>query len=96
MVETQERHDPGHGRGEDCGFCQHWAKEHSDSPGDLSHVRIVFLDQVNDPGPREDGFPRLKGLEGKYMANLGCLHSMDRVHGTNVKDDAKPKQKWGD
>ena len=47
-------------------------------------------------GLGEDDFPRLKGLEGKYMANLGCLHSMDRVHGTNVKDDAKPKQRWGD
>ena len=84
-----------HGRGEDCGFCRHWATEHSDSPDDLSHVQIVLLDQVDDPGPREEDFPRLKWLEGKYMANLGCLYSMDRTHGVNVKDDAKPKQKWG-
>ena len=69
--------------------------DHKDSPGDLSHVRIVFLDQTNDPGPRDEDFPRLKWLEGKHMANLGCLYSMDRVHGVNIKDDAKPKQKWG-
>ena len=41
------------------------------------------------------GRKTFKWLEGKYMANLGCLYSMDRIHGVNVKDDAKPKQKWG-
>ena len=50
---------------------------------------------MDDPGPREEDFPKLKWLEGKYMANFGCLCSMDRAHGVNVKDDAKPKQKWG-
>ena len=92
---SKHKNDMIHGRGEDCGFCRHWATDHSNSPDDLSHVQIVLLDQVDDPGPREEDFPKLKWLEGKYMANLGCLYSMDRTHGVNVKDDAKPKQKWG-
>ena len=62
----------------------------------MSAVKITFLDQISDPGPKEEDFPKLKALEGKWMANLGCLFSMDRVHGVNIKDDAKPKQKWGD
>ena len=45
---------------------------------------------------KEEDFPKLKALEGKWMANLGCLFSMDRVHGVNIKDDAKPKQRWGE
>ena len=85
-----------HARGEDCGFCKHWAVDHKDSPGDLSWVNIVLLDQVNDLGPREEDFPNLKFLEGKWMANLGCLWSMDRVHGLNQRDDAKTKQHWRD
>ena len=61
-------------KGEDCGFCRHWAQCHNDDPGDLSPLEIVFLDQVNDPGPREEAFPHLKHLEGKWMANWGaCL-----------------------
>ena len=68
--------------------------EHQNSPHDLSPIKIVFLDQVNDPGPREEDFPKLKSLEGKWMANLGCLASMSRNHGLNVRDDAKPKQQW--
>ena len=83
-------------KGEDCGFCRHWAQCHSDDPGDLSPLEIVFLDQVNDPGPREEDFPHLKHLEGKWMANLGCLSSMDRLHGVNIRDDARPKQHWRD
>ena len=93
---SKHKNDMINARGEDCGFCRHWARDHKDSPGDLSAVRITFLDQTSDPGPREEDFPRLKALEGKWMANLGCLFSMDRVHGVNIKDDAKPKQKWGD
>ena len=81
-------------KAEDCGFCKHWAKDHSESPQDLSCVKIIFLDQVDDPGPREEDFPNLKRLEGTWMANLGCLVSMDRDHGLNVRDDAKPKQQW--
>ena len=79
---------------EDCGFCKHWAKEHKNSPQDLSPIKIVFLDQIDDPGAREEDFPKLKALEGKWMANLGCLASMSRNHGLNVRDDAKPKQQW--
>ena len=79
---------------EDCGFCKHWAKEHKNSPKDLSPIKIVFLDQVDDPGAREEDFPKLKNLEGKWMANLGCLVSMSRNNGLNVRDDAKPKQRW--
>ena len=41
-------------KNEDCGFCKHWAKEHADSPKDLSPIKIIFLDQVNDPGPKEE------------------------------------------
>ena len=83
-------------KGEDCGFCRHWSQCHSDDPQDLSPLEIVFLDQVNDPGPREEDFPHLKHLEGKWMANLGCLSSMDRLHGVNIRDDARPKQHWRD
>jgi hypothetical protein len=67
-------------------------KEHSNSNHDLSSIKIIFLDQIDDPGAREDDFPNLKRLEGKWMANLGFLVSMDRVHGLNIRDDAKPKQ----
>ena len=83
-------------KGEDCGFCRHWSQEHREDPMDLSSLNIVFLDQVNDPGPRDEDFPMLKKLEGKWMANLGCLFSMDRHHGVNIRDDAKPKQHWRD
>ena len=79
-------------RNEDCGFCKHWAKEHRDSPQDLSPIRIIYLDKINDPGAREDDYPNLKRLEGRWMANLGCFASKDREHGLNVRDDAKPKQ----
>ena len=68
--------------------------DHKDAPQDLSSIKIIFLDQIDDPGPREEDFPYLKNLEGRWMANLGCLVSMDRVHGLNIRDDAKPKQKW--
>ena len=82
---SQHKRDMVRGKGED----------HKDDPEDLSALRIVFLDQVNDPGPKEEDYPKLKRLEGKWMANLGCLHSMDRVHGANIRYDAKPKQHWG-
>ena len=82
------------GKGEDCGFCKHWSQCHKDAPDDLTGLKIVFLDQIDDPGPKEEDFPKLKYLEGKWMANLGCLASMDRNHGLNIRDDARPKQKW--
>ena len=91
---SKHRCDMVKAKGEDCGFCKHWARDHADNPQDLSCVKIVFVDQINDPGAREDDFPNLKKLEGKWMANLGCLVSMDREHGLNIKDDAKPRQKW--
>ena len=81
-------------KGEDCGFCRHWASCHADNPTDLTHLKVVFLDQVDDAGPKDEDYPRLKRLEGKWMANLGCFFSMDREHGTNIRDDAKPKQHW--
>ena len=79
-------------KGEDCGFCKHWAQYHKDSSDDLTCLKIVFLDQIDDPGPKEEDFPHLKKIEGKWMANLGCLISMDRNHGLNIRDDARPKQ----
>ena len=82
------------GKGEDCGFCKHWSQCHKAAPKDLTGLRIVLLDQIDDPGPKEDDFPKLKYLEGKWMANFGCLTSMDRNHGLNIRDDARPKQKW--
>ena len=82
------------GKGEDCGFCRHWARDHNGSPNDLSCLRVLLLDQVNYPGLREEDYPKLKRLEGRWMANLGCLHSMDREHGTSIRDDARPKQHW--
>ena len=66
-------------KAEDCGFCKHWAKDHKDAPQDLSCIKIVFLDQIDNPGPREEDFPNFKKLEGRWMANLGCLVSMDLI-----------------
>ena len=70
------------------------AQAHKDDFKDMSCLKITFLDHTSDPGRREDDYPNLKRLEGKWMANLGCLYSMDRVHGANIRDDAKPKQHW--
>ena len=89
---SKHKTDMMNGKGEDCGFCKHWTKEHSTSLQDLSPIKITFLDQTDDPGAREDDYPHLKRLEGRWMADLGCLVSMDRVHGLNIRDDAKPKQ----
>ena len=91
---SQHKCDMVRGKGEDCGFCRHWAQGHKDNLGDLSCLKIIFLDHTSDPGQREDDYPNLKRLEGKWMANLGSLYSMDREHGANIRDDAKPKQHW--
>ena len=91
---SKHKTDMTNARGEDCGFCKHWARDHKTSPKDLSCIKITFLDYVIDPGQKEEDFPNLKYLEGKWMANLGCLFSMDRIHGVNARDDAKPKQWW--
>ena len=60
-------------KGEDCGFCKHWAQYHKDSSDDLTCLKIVFLDQIDDPGPKEEDFPHLKKIEGTWMANLGQI-----------------------
>ena len=62
--------DGGHGNntcklvGRDCNFCAHWTRYHADNPADFSGVEIYFLDQVDDPGAREDGYPHLRRTGG--------------------------------
>ena len=66
---SKHKNDMIHGKGEDCGFCRHWATDHSDSPYDLSHVQKVLLDQVDDRGPREENFHKLQ-LVQNHAARL--------------------------
>ena len=62
---SKHKSDMTNCKAEDCGFCKHWAKDHKDAPQDLSCIKIVFLDQIDNPGPREEDFPNLKKLEGR-------------------------------
>ena len=63
--------------GKDCNFCEHWKRFHRDAPEDFSGVEIYFLDQVDDPGPREEGYPNLRKLEEWWMVDMGSLGTLD-------------------
>ena len=80
--------------GRDCNFCEHWTRYHADNPADFSGVEIYFLDQVDDPGAREDGYPHLRRIEDRWMVDMGSLGTLDPVQGCNKKDDAAAKA-WG-
>ena len=57
-------------------------------------MEIYFLDQVDDPGPREEGYPNLRKLEEWWMVDMGSLGTLDPLQGCNKKDDAAAKA-WG-
>ena len=80
--------------GKDFNFCEHWSRYHRNHPQDFSGVEIYFLDQVDDPGPREEGYPQLRKLEDRWMVDMGSLGTLDPVQGCNKKDDAAAKA-WG-
>ena len=63
-------------------------------PEDFPGVEIYFLGQVDDPGPREEGYPHLKKLEDKWMVDMGSLGTLNPLKGCNKKDDAAAKA-WG-
>ena len=77
-----------------CNFCEHWSRHHSGAPNDLGGVQIFFLDSVEDPGPKAEGYPKLRQLESKWMVDLGSLGSLDPLQGCNRKDDAAARA-WG-
>ena len=80
--------------GKDCNFCEHWKRYHTDDPTDFSRVEIYFLDQVDDPGPKDDCYPLLRKLEDRWMVDMGSLGTLDPFQGCNKKDDAAAKA-WG-
>ena len=77
--------------GKDCNFCEHWSRYHRNQPGDFSGVEIYSLDQADDPGPREDGYPLLRKLEDRWMVDMGSLGTLDPLQGFNKKDNATAK-----
>ena len=79
--------DMEQGLGKCCHFCEHWSRYHRGNFQDLSGVQIYFLDSCEDPGEKENGFPKLRKLEDQWMVNLGSLASLDPVNECNGKDD---------
>jgi hypothetical protein len=80
--------------GKDCTFSEHWSRYHRNHPQDFSGVEIYFLDQFDDPDPREEGYPHLRKLEDRWMVDMGSMGTLDQVQGCNKKDDAAAKA-WG-
>ena len=74
--------------GKCCNFCEHWSRHHSANPSDLSGIEIYFLDSEENPGSKEDDYPKLRKLEERWMVDMGALASLDPVQGTNIRDDA--------
>ena len=64
------------------------------NPRDLSGVEIYFVDSVENPGSREDGYPHLRRLEERWMVDLGSLATLDPLQGCNRRDDAAARA-WG-
>ena len=91
---SAHKSDMTRGIGKDCGFCEHWARHHSQNPTDLSSIKIYLLDFCEDPGLKEDDYPNLKRLEEKWMVSLGSLGNLDPIQGCNKRDDAKAKARW--
>ena len=91
---SSHKNDMIRGVGKDCGFCEHWARHHKANLTDISKIEIYFLDNCEDPGRKEDDYPKLKNLEEKWMVSLGSLGSLDPVQGCNKRDDAKAKARW--
>ena len=81
------KRDMEQGLGKCCHFCEHWSRYHRGNFQDLSGVQIYFLDSCEDPGEKENGFPKLRKLEDQWMVNLGSLASLDPVNECNGKDD---------
>lgn len=77
------------GKGDCCGFCEHWKLHHKNNFSDLSHVKIYFLDTTDEPGTQEDGYQALRTLEDQWMVQMGSLGALDSNQGCNKKADAK-------
>ena len=86
---SKHKRDLLQGKGEDCGFCQHWKLHHKNNFSDLSHVKIYFLDTCDDPGTKADGYQALRNLEDQWMVQMGSLATLDPDQGCNKKDEAK-------
>ena len=77
------------GKGDCCGFCEHWKLHHKNNFSDLSNVKIYFLDTTDEPGTQEDGYQAMRTLEDQWMVQMGSLGALDSNQGCNKKDDAK-------
>ena len=89
---SHHKTDMVNGVGEDCGFCKHWKRFHQNER-DLQNLQITFLDYTEDPGTRENQYPKLKRLEATWMTNLGTLSAINPRSGLNCKDEAR-SQAW--
>ena len=78
--------------GEDCVFCKHWRRLHSNKT-DLTKVVIILLESISDPGPKEEHYPHLKKLEDGWKMNFGTLFTNNPKSGLNFRDEAK-SQGW--
>ena len=86
---SKHKNDMKNGKGDCCGFCEHWKVHHKDNYNDLSHVKIYFLDTTDEPGTKEDGYQALRNLEDQWMVQMGSLGALDSNQGCNKKDDHK-------
>ena len=68
-------------------FKARWSRHHRANPRDLSGVEIYFLESVENPGSREDGYPQLIKKEERWMVDLGCLATLDPLQGCKKRDD---------
>ena len=59
------------GKGDCCGFCEHWKLHHKNNFSDLSNVKIYFLDTTDEPGTQEDGYQALRTLEDQLDDSEG-------------------------
>jgi hypothetical protein len=59
--------------GKCCSSCEHWSRHHRANSRDLSGVEIYFLDSVENPWSKEDGYPQLSKQEERWMVDLGSL-----------------------
>ena len=82
--------------GKGRNYCEQWSRHHRHrhSPRDPSFIEIYFLDSVENPGSKEDGYPQLMKLEERWMVDLGSLATLDPLKGSNKRDDAAAKA-WG-
>ena len=86
---SKHKNDMKKGKGDCCGFYEHWKLHHKNNFNDLSHVKIYFLDTTDVLGTQEDGYQALRTLEDQWMLQMGSLRALVSNQGCNKKDDAK-------